>query len=267
MHDWFRELNTYLTVAVDYEHHASRPDLNQTVTVRFTVTNSASPPQPGGATEIRFDDVSLNVGISPEMQRIDIGTLGPQESSVATLEAELADLSEIKYDVSGDISTEAFFRITPIESAPLPGEPANLPPRAYLRIFEDINVHRWLNSTIKEFPLPGPDTTLSQLTALAASLDETIADIRHTGDRLQRFSGFVSRENREAREAVSQHRNHVDVYLRETVQGIASLKQAISSSDVRQIESAVEHESERLEQSAGQMDRATEELGEQIGSL
>ena len=137
MHDWFRELNRFLTVAVDYEHPTSRPDLNQTVTVRFTVTNSASPPRPGRTPEVRFDRVALKVGIPPETQQIDIGTLGPQESSVGTFEANLADLSEIKYGVSGDISPEAFFRITPTASSPLPGDPAKLSPQACLRIFKE----------------------------------------------------------------------------------------------------------------------------------
>ena len=247
MNDWFKELNELLKVAVSYEFDGASQDSSLPATIRFAVTNSAGPPQPGGRTEIRFDRVSVRVGLPTNMESIEVGMLRPGDSTTVEYQCQVSELPDIEYGVSGDISTQPLFHVETVKGNRLPGDSVNLSPQAYLGMFNDMDVHRWLNSTIREFPLPRPETTLSQLTELGQSLNKNITEIRQSLERLQRFSGFVSRENRQAWEAVNNHLNSVEQYLNDTVRGIGSLRQAVSSPGATQIASAVEHESDRLE--------------------
>ena len=266
MQDWFRELNTYLTVAVDYEHHTSRPDLNETVTVRFTVTNSASPPQPGSTTEVRFDRVLVRVGLPSGMESIEVGVLRPGDLTTVEYQCQVSELPDIEYDVSGDISTQALFHVEPIKGNRLPGGREGLSPRVYFQLIKDVNVHQWLNSTIKGFPLPGADTTLAQLSELATPLNDAIMQIRSALERLTRLSQYVSRRNQQDLEALNGYRREVEKYLTETDRRIGEIRQTLASSDVSQIARAVQGATDRLEREAAQVDKATDEMTARFAS-
>jgi hypothetical protein len=265
MNAWIKGLYEELEVAISYEFDRASQDTASSATIRFTVTNSASPAQPGRSTEVRFDRVCLRVGLPSEMQTIEVGVLRPQDSTTVEYHCQISELPDVEYDVSGDISTQTLFHVASVEGNRLPGDSANLPPQTYMRMFKDMNVHQWLNSTIRDFPLPDPDTTLAQLSDLATPLNDAIIQIRTAKERLTRVLQFISQSNQQDRDALASHQNAVDAYLTETVQQVSKIRQTLGSSNVIQIASAIEHETERLERSARQMDQATEDLAKQIG--
>jgi hypothetical protein len=264
MNDWFKELNDLLEVAISYEFDEASQGTSSPATIRFTVTNSADPREPGGRTEVRFDRVALRVGLPSAMESIEVGVLRPGESNTVDFQCKVSELPDIEYDVSGDISTQALFHIEQVKGSRLPGESANLSPQAYLGMFRDMDVHRWLNSTIKEFPLPGANTTLAQLSELASPLNDSIMQIQGTQERLTRILQFISRGSLQDRDALNRHRNAVATYLTETTRRISEVRQSLDSSDVRQIASVVRQVTEHLERAAAQVDSATVELTERF---
>ena len=74
---------------------------------------------------------------------------------------------------------------------------------AYLQMFEDLAVHQWLESTIREFPIPGPETTLGEMARNAEPLNQAITAIQYTEQPLGRIDGFVG--GHQDRERVSHH--------------------------------------------------------------
>ena len=260
MNDWFKEFNELLTVAVSYEFDGALQDTSSPATIRFTVTNSADPPEPGGRTEIRSERVYIRVGLPSNMESIDVGGLRPQESTTVEYQCQVSQLPDIEYDVSGDISTQALFHLEQVKGNRLPGDTANLSPQAYLQMLKDIDIHRWLNSTFKEFPIPSADTTPAQVSELEARLNDAITQIRSVQDRLFRFLRFISRGSLQDRDALNRHRTGVETYFTETIQQIAEVRRFLSSSDPRQISDALQQAIERLERESTRIDQATDEL-------
>ena len=121
MNDWFKELNELLKVAVSYEFDGVSQDSSLPATIRFAVTNSAGPPQPGGRTEIRFDRVSVRVGLPTNMESIEVGMLRPGDSTTVEYQCQVSELPDIEYGVSGDISTQPLFHVETVKGNRLPG--------------------------------------------------------------------------------------------------------------------------------------------------
>lgn len=232
------------------------------VEVEFFVSNTASPPDTQ-YPEIIFDDVTLRISTkadSPEIVRL--GSVGPGGSTSVKRTFRYQQLIDLEYELEGTVSPEAYFRVK--DSGKMPAEAVSLSVTAYLQLVTDLQIHSWFNSTLKTFPTPGPETTLGDLESLAVSLDKPILEIRETGQTLQRIAGLVKSmlvdKGRVEREAVSEHRNAIISYLKQTEQSIAQLRDALKHSDAKRVSGTLSDVIERLEQEAKNVDQITELL-------
>lgn len=123
-----------------------------------------------------------------------------------------------------------------------------------------MDVHRWLNITLRDFPIPGPDTTMSDIKSMIESLNQPIEEIRDAQERLKRIATFVDDVNRQTREALVQHGNLVHSYLEDVRRGISEIRQSLGSPDSQRLSALLEQIVANLDSLAARMDEATDGL-------
>ena len=253
MLDMWRTLRDYLKVEIETDAREV-DDKDAPVTVRFTVTNSAGLPNID-TPEIVFEDVVLTSRTPAGSQEINLGSLDPEQSASHDVEMPFTDLMDMEYDVNGTVSPKAFLGVRRTGRAP--GDSVSITIPAYLQMFEDLAVHQWLETTIREFPIPGPETTLAELTRLAEPLGQARADIQETKLSLTRIAGLVARQERKG---IARLHRIVGEYLRNTTQGIAQIQQDVRSADQRKVHRTMERLGMRLSAMAERVDEETGKL-------
>ena len=256
MTELWKELQGYLSLAFDaeiVEKAGEEPD----AVVKFSVSNTASPPQQG-RPEIVFENVVLKVGVSPDWHETALGTIQPGESIVHEHRCTLSALPDLEFDITSTISPEAFFSSN--KRGRFPGSGVALSLASYIYLFNDMDVHRWLNSTLRHFPIPGPDTTMSEVQSMIESLNQPIEETRDAQDRLKRIATFVDSSNRLSREALVEHGNLVHPYLMEVQKGIGQIRQSLGSPDGQRLSALLEQIVVNLDSLAARVDEATEGL-------
>ena len=155
-------------------------DKNSPVEVSFTVTNGASPSSVDHP-EILFENLVLTICIPRGSHDVEVGSLSAQDSVTHTEEIPYSELIDMDYNLEGTVSPNAFLRI---RKAGTHGNTVGMTIHAYLQLFTELSIHRWLDSTIKSFPVPGPETTLGELSELGNPLREAVLEIWDTERRL-----------------------------------------------------------------------------------
>jgi hypothetical protein len=224
---------------------------------RFSVSNTAHAPQ-SDWPEIVFENVVLTVGVPPDRHEIFLGSLKPEEAVVHEHRCTLSDLPDLEYSLTAAISSEAFFRR--IQRGRFPGSGANLSKESYVRLFKEIDVHRWLNATLRNFSIPGPSSTLLDIQNLIQSLSQHQDEIREAGERLRRIATFLDSGDRISREFVTQHGNVVHPYLREVQTAITQLIQALGTPNSQKLSALLERMVANLDSQAVRVEEATEDL-------
>ena len=256
INELWRELQNYLTI--DFSTY-SEDSLNEkpSIVAVFKISNEAHPPQQD-SPEIRFENIILKGGVPPNFHVEEIGSLSPTESKSYEHRCNLSDLPDTEYDLEATLSPDSFF--SQHRANKFPGSGASIPISAYKKLFDEIDIHRWLNSTIKSFPIPKLDSTLAGLQTLGASLNEPIVEIREAQERLRRMATFVDSRNQIDREALSQHGNAVHLYLEEVARSLSQVRQALNSPNIQQLSGLLEGLISHLKQQADVVDRATHDL-------
>ena len=253
MIDLWKDLNSHLQVHVDTTLDDSSKEKDR-VLLMFTVTNAASPPA-HDTPEIRFEEVSIKVGVPPDWHIEQLGTLSPGATKTYEHKCDFFSLPDINYSWKASVSTDAFFRF----ERPLAfvGSPDSMTAAGYLRFFNESRIHQWLDSTIKSFDLPGPSTTLEEIQSLIGTLDLAVSAMRESELRLNRAASYVKKQDREH---VSPHKNLVEEYRNNTIRGIAELKQSLSSTNLKTVSDTLARVEGRLEREEIKINQATEQL-------
>jgi ubiquitin len=233
-------------------------DKDSAVEVTFTVTNAASP-QSVDQPEIVFENIVLIIETPKGSSDIELGSLSPTGSVTHTEKMAYFDLIDMKYDLAGTVSPDAFLRVRRNGSH---GSAVGMTVQAYLQLFDELSIHGWLDSPIKSFPAPGPDTTLGQLTELAEPLNEAASEIRDAMSRLQRFAGLVT--SGADKQNVSHHRGVAERYLEETMRGIGQIREALRDSDTRTLAGTLERVTTRLDREAAKVVETTNTLSDAL---
>jgi len=229
-------------------------DKDSVVEVTFTVTNEASPPA-ADHPEILFEKLVLTLDTPRDSHDIELGSLSPQDSVTHTVEMPYSDLIDMKYELAGTVSPTAFLRVRKTGAH---GGKVSMTVDTYLQLLDELSIHRWLDAVIKSFPVPGPETTLGELSDLAGPLRDAISEIRDTECRLQRLAELATRGRQ--REIVSTHRGLVEQYLTETIQGVAKIDQTLRSSNPMEVSRTVATVTKRLDREAAKVTEATKKL-------
>ena len=256
--DMWRTLRDYLKVEIETDTHEVN-DKDAPVTVKFTVTNSTGPPKID-TPEIVFEDVVLTVRTSAGSQEIALGSFDPEQSATHDMEMPFTALMDMEYDVNGTVSPTAFMGVR--RTGRVSNDAVSITIPAYLQMFEDMAVHQWLESTVREFPVPGADTTLGELSRLGEPLGQAIMEIRDTEARIQKIAGLVERRQRER---IARLQTIVGEYLRETSQGISQIAQELRSTDQRKLRGTIASVTTRLAREAERVEEEVDALAIAVG--
>ena len=156
------------------------------------------------------------------------------------------------------MSPEAFFRGNKRGRFPSSGVALSL--ASYVYLFNDMDVHRWLNNTLRAMPIPGPETTMSDIQSMIDSLNQPIEEIRDAQERLNRITTFVDDVNGQTREALVQHGNLVHPYLEEVRRDISEIRQSLGSPDSQRLSALLAQIVANLDTQAARVDEATSGL-------
>lgn len=254
MMEWWQETRKRLEVQADI-HIDEAPESPSPVRIAFLIANTYSS---GSANhpQIVFNDVKLVVDNPPIHEEFLIGTLLPGESKSFDFMCEYGDVTELKYEASGNISPEAFFGIRS-DSTKVHVDSISLPVKAYLQIYEAQNIQEAGLGAIKAISVPGPDTTLAEVTSLSNTVSEMMLKLRESKEKVERTAGVV---NRGQRAPVLQHQNTVSAYIDQVVGEFQKVGQALQTNSPNAVESAIAHAVERLEGGMERLQKATDAL-------
>lgn len=263
MIDLWNQLRQYIKVQLAPATSQSKESASL-LRLRFTVTNTSPSPSPG-FPEIVFKDVVLSIKASPSssIPSRNLGTLAPGGSVEYECELSYTEAVEMTYELEATVSSEAFLHLR--ASGSPRDDVMQLPITAYIQMFNETQTHGWLNTVIKPFPAPGPNSTLGELDSLGRRLDAAITQVRGAKSRLEKLAGWV-RRGREL-EAALEHGRRVSAYLESTVRGLAEIREAVRTADAKRITGTVESVARRLEREAESVNGATERLMQEGGPL
>lgn len=247
----WEDLNGNLIVSVEtYEDNSSGSDLP--LVTKFTVTNEA--PKSASRPEIFFEEVVLTVGVPPDLHVEKHTDLASGESFTYEHRSRYSDLGRIVFSVDGTVSPEYLLRVKR-EARKIPSNVSSLSIASYIEALKDINLHKWLRDIIEPMPIPGPDTTQTEIEAQQDRLSSAAKEIRDTKEQLDNIYGFIRMTDN-----VKQHRRLVEEYLKRTDQECSELRKMLDTYNSRTLESKRESIVTRLSQEAITLDQATEGL-------
>ena len=246
-------LGKYLEVDVEIIPNDSA-DTDAPLVVKFTVTNSA--PDRLDYPEILFEDIELTVLVPPDLHTEKVASLASGQSFKYERRCRHGDLLDMSYSVDGKISPKRFFQVqrTGIRIPTV----NDLPPTSvYLEVLSQIGIHKWLNSTIKKMPIPGPETTLAKLKESKGNFTSAIVAIRGAQERIQDALRFVGDTHKQE---VLEHKKVVVEYLSHTEKGCARLREMLSHPNADQLSTERDKIVAGLEGQASRVDEATNDL-------
>jgi len=256
----WRSLRDQLIVELTYDTMEAS-DKDQTVEAKYTVTNTASPPA-ADTTEIVFEEIELRIDTADGSRSIPLGSLSPKATVTHVEEIPYLDLIDMKYEVVGSVSPTAFFRVSTSGGH---GPPFSMSVPMYLQLLDELSIHQWLESTIKTFQGPGPDTTLAQLSELGVPLSVAAKEMGETVERIRRYTSLATSGHRD-RGNLSQHREVLEEYYRDTLRGIADIQQALRSADQKKVSRTVAIVATRLDRRAEEVKESTQRLKDSLNA-
>lgn len=240
--DLWNELKAHLKVGIEVE--VSDPsDARSNTVVKFTITNEAELPTPGAPT-VRFEDVGLHTGFSEPSRSVRLGSLGPGQSCEHEIQCNANQLLELVYYVDANVSPSAFFNVSNNPSHV--ASDGLLSSKAYLQMFESIDIHRW-KRVLRASPVS------------PANVTEEIDWAKNTQRQLAKFKGMVAKTDLLS---VEEHQQHMNNYLEQVSEGLGAFLQRVNAGDEAQIEMGKKRLETFVEASSTRADEATQELRE-----
>jgi hypothetical protein len=195
------------------------------VTVKFTVTNSAST-DPNYA-EVLFDEVQLLYGIPPNWHLEKYNNLEAGQSFTVDYKCGYRDILEIQYQIEGKVSFEAFFK-TKKRNGTLEIVRPTLSTLDFIRAFNETKIHHWLEDTIKSIPVPNDSLSLAELKVKVEQINAAIKEIENTGKYIDNFPRFAHIESPGVQE-YSAFKESLQRYTLETIKGLSQLRTALET--------------------------------------
>ena len=140
-----------------------------------------------------------------------------------------------------------------------------LPVKAYFDHLTSLNIHQWLEGTVKSMSVPGPGASLCEMKAEENSLNGIRSEIRDTAQQIQDFLGHV--DCKKHRDEIVRHKNMVEEYLKRTESGIADLLKIINTQSAEGFDGARNKIVTNLSKRAVELDKATNSLAKKVGIL
>ena len=247
VHGILKNLESYLRVTLEISENMSQTI--SPITIAFNVKNEAE------YANVVFDEVQLLVGIPPNVHVEKKTNLAKGESFTYAYQCTYGEFTKIVYSVGGKVNPSLLLQIGQ-EGRKIPTK-RQLSIKAYLEVLDELNIHKWLNDTLKTLPIPGPNTTLSTIKVQREKLGQAMAEISQAEHQLEDISKFVTKA-----EKVILHRKLVNDYLKRTQQGCGNLQQELGKSDTRSVINLLDSIVSRLEKEASLVDQATDRLSE-----
>lgn len=225
------------------------------VTLKFTITNTALFNL--GDVEVSFDEIHLRVGVSPNWHTEIITKLKGGQSYSFEFKCKYADLLEIKYDIESIVSSIAIIKakrnvtqIHPYTSA--------ISLVAFLRILNDIKIHRWLQEIQKNMTFIGPDTTIADVNRQVEIIKRTITEIEKNKKLLNDFLQFIPTTEKD--DQFNRFMVQVEDYLNNTIKEFAELLRLYIMKEFDQLPVVRQHSVKRLANYALEENIITEEF-------
>ena len=256
----WEDLSNYLRVDTNISQ-VEEPIAKYPVMIRFLVTNTAQTQE--DQPEIIFEEVQLKVGMPPEWHVETVKNLEGGQSFSYDHPCAYDAIMKLQWSIEGKISPTVLmqFRRKPKSIT----RNQQLPIKAYFEFLSQMNIHEWLEGTIRSINAPGPDTTLAEMKAKEDSLTNIVTWIRNSVQQLQDFSGLVDYKN--YRDDILQHRNRVQEYLNRADREIGDLIQVLRTHRIEGFDSSRDRIILKLTTQSNQLNEATTELAKKLGII
>lgn len=252
----WEDLNENLIVSVQTREDAATDPLLPLVT-SFTVTNGAN--QSEATPDILYDEVSLTVGVPPDLHVVEHKNLAGGESFSYEHRSPYSDLGRIVFDVAGVVSPLTLLQVRRAKRSVPPGK-ANLSMTSFAEVLRSMDLHRWLKGTIASLVIPSSDTTLSEIEAEQDRLRAAAKEISDTRKQLESVSSFISRPKDDQRRSYNEHAKLVQDYLTRTAQACAELAKMLDTLNAKTLTANRDSTVYSLSKDASRVDEAIDEL-------
>lgn len=256
----WEDLSNYLKVDTDISQDET-PDAKYPTVIRFLVTNTAQTQE--DLPEIIFEEAHLNVGVPPDWHVETAKNLAGGQSFSYEHHCTYDAIMKLQWFIEGRVSPAALLQFRGRPNGIIRSSQLSI--KAYFDFFNQMNIHQWLEGTLKTLDAPGPDTTLAEMKAKEDSLRNIIGEIRTSAQQLQDFLGLVNYKN--YREDILKHRNLIQEYLNRTEREIADLIQILRTQRTDGFKKACDNTIAKLTNQGNELDKATTELAVRLGVI
>jgi hypothetical protein len=262
MTDWtgfgsiWKAVEDYLTVDVKVMEEESGQCL-----VEFTVTNKTL--RSSDSPHIVFEEVRLRYGTPPDMKEMKSTDLGGGQSFTQKHLCEISDLINMTYSVEGRLSPSALLEFRGRSNSLPRGSKNPLSPSAYVHFLQGLDIYGKLERILANLRGPTPETTLAQVQGTKDALSQAITEIRAKKEQIQSILGFVGRG---PQDAILNHKQLVDEYIKRADEGLTRLNQSLASSDARRFDALRETTINQLKVEKAALDKATEEFSKKYAA-
>jgi acetolactate synthase small subunit len=209
--------------------------------------------------EIYFEEVSLTVGVPPNMHVEKHADLASGESFTYEHHSRYSDLGKIVYSVDGRISPSRLLRVKKTVTN-IPARVASISIASYVEILKDINIHKWLRENIEGMIIPGSDNTQTEIKAQQDKFGDAVKEISDIKNQLGRIYNFVASHTDTDRKSMTNHRKLIDSYLTRTDQACNELRKMLETYNAKTIDAARNKLVGSLREEANKLDEASQRL-------
>ncbi len=254
----WEDLNNYLVVDVEVNQDEV-PNTKLPAIIKFTVTNT------GQANEVRpeiiFEQVQLIVSVPPDSWVEHAENLAGGQSFTYEYHCTYDAIMQVQWTIEGKVSPTALLHFRRKPS--MINKNSQFPVKAYFDFLEQMDIHQWLNGTVKSLVTPGPDTTLGEMKEKADTLSRTISEIRNSAQRFKEFLGHV--DIKKYRDDLLSHQKRVQDYLNVTDRNIGELMQIFRENRIEHFNKTRDKIVKELTTRIGDLEEATEALAVRLG--
>jgi hypothetical protein len=254
----WEDLNTHLVVDVD-THEDTSSGAELPLVTKFTVTNTSS--KSVSTPEILFEEVTLKVGVPPELHVEKHNNLAGGESFSYEHRSRYGDLGKITYTIDGKVSPSHLLQVKRPESS-IPHRVASLSISSYVNVLKDIDIRKWIKDPIEEMLVPSSDTTDAEIKAQQNRFNDAKKEINDARKQLENIYGFIIRQTDTEKHKVSAHKTLLDKYLTNISQACDELSEMLNTHNAKTINATRSQLVSKLMREAATIDEASQGLSE-----
>ncbi|MBI4339031.1 MAG: hypothetical protein HY680_03665 [Chloroflexi bacterium] len=201
----WQSLRNYLRTEVECDPPENLQN-NPQVEVRVVIKN-VSPAAPGWP-QIVFEDIQVSASRPGHTTGGRINTkLESGGSTVQVLKYQYSELAAVRFHVTARLSLESFFSFQEDTAVSVKlTKPLVIP---YLRAFNELEIHKVLDTILVSVALPAPETTFAEIQRTVNSINGAMTWVKETQGKLQAMHYSLGEDFSKQQQAAYQYLIHL----------------------------------------------------------